>query len=283
MTWISTLDSFGDREKFTIESLFKFHPNACLLIVSSSMDSNRGSQILEPFLSLNFKVMAVSPDFKFIFKNTMADDWFNQLQKGKIKKGEISLGQNLSNLIRLALLYKYGGVYMDTDFIVVKRFDNLKNSIGAQAIDQKTKSWVRLNNALMIFDKKHPLLIRFIEEFALTFNGNKWGYNGPYLVSRVVERVVNNGSIEDVSGFTILPPTAFYAVGWGRIGDLFIKPIDETHSKWMNDKVNQIEESSYAIHLWNRQSRDIKVEEGSIISQLMKKSCVFCNLSIAIS
>ncbi|KAL9234082.1 hypothetical protein vseg_008992 [Gypsophila vaccaria] len=277
MTWISSLNSFGSRERLCIESLFKFNPNACLLIVSNSMDTYKGAQILKPFLRMNFKVMAIAPDYRFVFKNTMGEDWYSELEKGHVKKGGISLGQNLSNLLRLALLYKYGGIYMDIDFIVIKRLNKLKNSIGAQMVDQKTKKWSRLNNAFLIFNKKHPLLSRFIEEFALTFNGNKWGYNGPYLVSRVVERL--NETMEGPKNFTILPPRAFYVVDWVRIRSLFENPKDGQHLQWINEKIKQIEEESYAIHLWNRQSRRIKVENGSIISHLMKRSCVFCNSS----
>ncbi|KAL9243595.1 hypothetical protein vseg_017464 [Gypsophila vaccaria] len=279
MTWISPLASFGDREKFCIESLFRFNPNACLLIVSKSMDTYNGTQILRPFLRMNFKVMAVTPDFGFVFKDTMGAKWYNELMKGKIKKGEISLGQNLSNLLRLAILYKYGGIYMDTDFIVLKSLSKLRNSIGAQAIDTRTKKWSRLNNALLIFDKKHLLLSRFIEEFALTFNGNKWGHNGPYLVSRVVNRL-NNGNVgfDEKINVTILAPSAFYLMDWIRIGSLFRQPKhkNELDLHWINDKLKQIEEESYAIHLWNRESRGIKVGNGSVISHLMKRSCVFC-------
>ncbi|KAK9714719.1 hypothetical protein RND81_06G114400 [Saponaria officinalis] len=282
MTWISSLNSFGNRERFCIESLFKFNPNACLLIVSNSMDTQRGAKILRPFLRMNFKIKAISPDFRFVFKNTSGAQWYNELEKGNVKKGGISLGQNLSNLLRLALLYKYGGIYMDIDFIVLKRLNKLRNSIGAQMVDQKTKKWSRLNNAFLIFDKKHPLLSRFIEEFALTFNGNKWGYNGPYLVSRVVERLNGTmGLLEGPMNITILPPRAFYVVDWVRIGSLFEKPKDELHLQWINDKIKQIEEESYGVHLWNRQSRRIRVEDGSIISHLVKRSCVFCNSSIS--
>ncbi|MBO7383728.1 MAG: hypothetical protein J6U07_03825 [Fibrobacter sp.] len=42
-----------------------------------------------------------------------------------------------ANLLRLALLYKYGGVYLDTDVIVVKPFDNLmqqKGFIGVEPV-----------------------------------------------------------------------------------------------------------------------------------------------------
>lgn len=39
MTWISSFKSFGERELFAVQSLFKSHPNGCLVIVSSSIDS----------------------------------------------------------------------------------------------------------------------------------------------------------------------------------------------------------------------------------------------------
>ncbi|KAJ6979038.1 hypothetical protein NC653_027257 [Populus alba x Populus x berolinensis] len=208
-------------------------------------------------------------------KDTHAEKWFKGLKKGNVSPGEVSLGQNMSNLLRLALLYKFGGIYMDTDVIVLKRFTKLRNVIGAQTLDLETRNWSRLNNAVLIFDKKHPLLFKFIEEFALTFDGNKWGHNGPYLVSRVVSRV--NGRPE--FNFTVLPPSAFYPVNWSRIRNFFRGPRDKVHSSWLHKKLEQIKSESFAVHLWNKQSREIKVESGSIINYIMLDCCVFCNSS----
>ncbi|KAL9462820.1 hypothetical protein AB3S75_000763 [Citrus x aurantiifolia] len=59
----------------------------------------------------------------------------------------------------------------------------------------------------------HPLLHKLIQEFTLTFDGNKWGHNGPYLVSRVVARVSGRTGFN----FTVLPPSAFYPVDWRRV------------------------------------------------------------------
>jgi len=275
MTWISSLKSFGDREFFAVESLFRSHPDACLVIVSNSMDSESGSLVLKPFLDKRFKLIAIKPDFDYLFKDTHAEKWFKGLKKGNVSPGEVSLGQNMSNLLRLALLYKFGGIYMDTDVIVLKRFTKLRNVIGAQTIDLETRNWSRLNNAVLIFDKKHPLLFKFIEEFALTFDGNKWGHNGPYLVSRVVSRV--NGRPE--FNFTVLPPPAFYPVDWSRIRSFFRGPRDKVHSTWLHKKLEQIKSESFAVHLWNKQSREIKVESGSIINYIMLDCCVFCNSS----
>ncbi|XP_059639154.1 uncharacterized protein LOC132281473 [Cornus florida] len=277
MTWISSLESFGERELFTIESLFKSHPNGCLIIVSDSMDSRGGLQLLRPFSDKGFRVTSISPDFDYLLKNTVAESWFDRLKKGDVNPGWVSLGQNLSNLLRLALLYKFGGVYIDTDVIILKSFAPLRNSIGAQTVDVETGNWSRLNNAVMIFDQGHPLVYMFIEEFALTFNGNLWGHNGPYLVSRVVSRVKTRPGCD----FNVLPPTAFYPVGWTVIRTLFVGGTanDEAHSKWLNAKLTQIRGQSFAVHLWNRQSRELKVEEGSVIGHIMQDCCVLCNSS----
>lgn len=275
MTWISSVESFGDRELFTVESLFKTHPNGCLIIVSISMDSRKGMQILRPFWDKGFKLIAISPDFNYLFNDTAAQAWYNQLMQGNVYPGEVSLGQNLSNLLRLGLLYRFGGIYLDTDILVLKSFKRLRNTIGAQTINHETRNWSRLNNAVMIFDKGHPLLYKFIEEFAFTFDGNKWGHNGPYLVSRVVSRITGRPGYN----FNVLPPIAFYPVYWNMIGSLFQGPKNETHSKWLIAKLSQIRSQSFTLHLWNKQSRGFEVEKGSIIERIMFDSCVFCNSS----
>ncbi|GER37707.1 lactosylceramide 4-alpha-galactosyltransferase [Striga asiatica] len=271
MTWISSSsDSFREREVFAVTSLFNAHQNGscCLIIASNSLDSDNGTQILRPLLDKGFKVAAFSPDFDYLFKGTPAGEWYNQLMRGNVNPGEVPLGQNLSNLLRLGLLYKFGGIYLDTDVIVLKSLEGLKNSIGAQTVDRATKIWSRLNNAVMIFDAGHPLLYKFIQEFALTFDGNKWGHNGPYMVSRVVSRVAGRPEYK----FTIMPPTAFYPVDWSKIGSLFEGPKGSSHSKWIVAKSRQIMSKSLGVHLWNKQSRGFEVQKGSII-QLLMLSC----------
>ncbi|KAF8093339.1 hypothetical protein N665_0384s0025 [Sinapis alba] len=278
MTWISSLESFGDRERFTIESLFKSHQNSCLILVSNSLDSERGTLILKPFTDKGLKVLAIKPDLAYIFKDTSAEKWFERLKKGMFSPGVIPLEQNLSNLLRLVLLYKYGGIYLDTDFIVLKPLTHLHNVIGAQAVDPVTKQWSRLNNAVLIFDKNHPLLERFINEFSRTFNGNKWGHNGPYLVSRVVARFNTSYSSTDL-GFSVLPPSAFYPVDWTRISGFYRASANESEVNWSRKRLKHLRKHSFAVHLWNRESKKLRIEEGSIIHQLMSESCIFCNSS----
>ncbi|KAL2337807.1 hypothetical protein Fmac_012253 [Flemingia macrophylla] len=272
MTWISPASLFGGRELLSVESIFKNHPEACVIILSRTLDTKHGHKILKPLLDQGFKVQAMAPDLPFLFKRTPAEAWFHELRKGRKDPGEIPLCQNLSNLIRLSVLYKYGGVYIDADVIVLKPLTGIRNSIGAQSMNLASKHWTRLNNAVLIFDMKHPLLHRFISEFSLTFNGNKWGHNGPYLVSRVIKRL---GKRQDFN-FTILPPIAFYPVDWNKISGFFTKPKTPAESRWVEAKLLQLSGKSYGIHLWNKHSSRLKIEEGSVIGKLVSDYCVIC-------
>ncbi|KAM1307508.1 hypothetical protein ACFX2H_009752 [Malus domestica] len=236
MTWISPARSFGSREFLTTESLFKAHPRGCLMIISRSMDSKHGYRILKPLQDSGFKVHAVTPDLSFLFNNTPAKTWFAGMKRGNRDPG-------------------------------------LRNSIGAQSADVVSKNWTRLNNAVLIFDANHPILHKFMKEFALTFDGNKWGHNGPYLVSRVVLRVQNRPGYN----FTILPPLAFYPVDWNRIGGLFKKPGSPAHSRWIKAKLLQLSGETYGVHLWNKQSSREVVQEGSIMQRLISDHCIICN------
>ncbi|KAL3839411.1 hypothetical protein ACJIZ3_024002 [Penstemon smallii] len=279
MTWISPVASFGEREFFGLESLFQTNPRSCLIILSKSMDSEKGYEILKPLVDRGFRVKAITPNLWDLVKDTPGEIWLNDIKNGNKDAGEIPLPQNLSNLMRLAILYKYGGVYLDTDFIVLKDFSSLRNSIGAQSVDVNG-NWTRLNNAVLVFDRKHPLVYKFIEEFALTFDGNKWGHNGPYLVSRVVERVAKTRGFN----FTVLPPLAFYPVDWTRVGRFFVRPNDRGDEKWVEAKLRQLYVgSTYGVHLWNKESNKLKIEEGSIISKLISDHCVICNQNFSTS
>lgn len=266
MTWISsTADLFGKREVFAIESVFKSHPRGCLMILSATMDSPQGYTTLKPFLDRGYRVVAVTPDLPFLLRGTAGERWLEEIRSGKRDPGKISLAQNLSNLMRLAYLYKYGGVYLDTDMILLKSFKGLNNTIGAQTFDPSYTNWTRLNNAVLIFDKKHPLLLKFIQEFARTFNGNVWGYNGPYLVSRVAKAV--EGSNE--YNFTVMRPSAFYPVNWIEIEKFFKVPKTVKESKWVKVKLLQMQRRSYGLHLWNKFSRKFEIEQGSAMWSLV--------------
>ncbi|CAN6235711.1 unnamed protein product [Urochloa humidicola] len=132
MTWLSPLAQFGRRELLVLESLFRWHRGACLLVASDTMDSAGGAARLRPFLDRGLRVAVASPDFAYLLDGTPAEPWLAAARRGGVKPGSVPLGQNLSNLLRLALLYRYGGAYLDADVVVLRPFAGvLRNAVGA--------------------------------------------------------------------------------------------------------------------------------------------------------
>ncbi|CAN0879786.1 Uncharacterized protein At4g19900 [Linum grandiflorum] len=274
MVWLSPARTFGPREFLAADTLFKSNPNACLVIVSRSMDSKNGAKKLQPLVDLGFKVIAVTPDLPFLVRDTPGEDWLEKMKTGTKDPGYIPLTINLSNLIRIAMIYKYGGVYLDTDFIVLKDFSGLRNAVGVQTINSTTNQWRSINGAVIIFDRGHPMLQEFIKEFANTFNGNKWGNNGPAMFTRVFERV--GCGMDAEKNVTIMPLNAFYPVDWIEIRKLFKMPRTSSQSRWAEQVLVDLERDSYALHLWNMRSRQLIIEEGSVIDRLILDHCVVC-------
>ncbi|KAK9690550.1 hypothetical protein RND81_09G136800 [Saponaria officinalis] len=271
LTWISPASLFGKRELLALESILKTHPDGCVMILSRTMDSKPGRSLLQPLIDLGYRILPIAPDFQYLFDKTPAQNWLDRLQAGEVDPGMVPITQNLSNLLRMVLLYKYGGVYLDTDIILLKSVSGLKNSIGIQSTDDKTRIWRTLNNAVLIFDKEHPLVWEFMVEFATTFDGFKWGFNGPYLTTRVVSKFVNNSLFQ----FNFMSPMAFYPIDWIRIPRLFEKPY-KNGTTWAKVKFDEIDGQSYGIHLWNKQTRSLKIEKLSAMGRLISEHCIIC-------
>ncbi|KAL9428831.1 hypothetical protein AB3S75_030759 [Citrus x aurantiifolia] len=272
MVWLSPARTFGPRDFLAVETLMKANPHSCLVLISRSLDTRRGDKILKALLDRGFKILAVTPDLGSLVKDTPAETWLKKIKNVEIDPGENPLSVQLSNLIRLAVLYKYGGVYLDTDFIILKDFKGLRNAVGAQDVYQATRKWKTLNSAAMVFDKGHPILFDFLQEFATTFDGSKWGHNGPYMLTRVIRRVGNTPGYN----LTVLGLEAFYPVNWVQIERFFKKPATEEESKWVEETVLRLSEGSYGLHLWNKITRKFVINEGSVIHRLIKSHCILC-------
>lgn len=111
---------------------------------------------------------------------------------------------NHSNALRLSLLYKFGGTYLDTDIVSI---DSTKMRIGNLAVvTWNDDTW--FNQAFLRFPSvRHPLLWLLMDEFVNGFEGDRYGHNGPKLLDRVVrpclihdhDKYNNNHACADVT------------------------------------------------------------------------------------
>lgn len=117
-------------------------------------------------------------------------------------------GIHLSDSFRLVLLYRFGGIYLDTDVVSYRSFDGIGVSVGLE------DPWV-INNAVMSFTPRHSFVDQLMHNFVLRFRNDVWGWNGPRLLTRVWMKHFTNVAETDI---TLAGIDEFYPISW-RNGD----------------------------------------------------------------
>ncbi|XP_022715464.1 uncharacterized protein At4g19900-like isoform X2 [Durio zibethinus] len=181
MMWNSPPWMYSVRHQRGLESLLAQHRDACVVVFSETMELDF---FKDSFVKDGYKVAVAMPNLDELLKDTpthvFASVWF-EWRKTKF------YATHYSELLRLAALYKYGGIYLDSDIIVLKPLLALNNSVGLE--DQLAGS--SLNGALMAFGKKSPFIMECLKEFYLSYDDTQLRWNGADLLSRVAKRFLN--------------------------------------------------------------------------------------------
>ena len=97
-------------------------------------------------------------------KTFVKDSPFKKLlPDGRLEEGPYS-ANNYSNILRILLLYLYGGVYFDLDVISLRDFSSQLPLNFAVAEDH-----MYVNNAIQRFSKRHPFLALLMREMVSIF------------------------------------------------------------------------------------------------------------------
>lgn len=131
----------------------------------------------------------------------------------------------VADYVRLEALYKYGGVYLDTDVELLNSFDGL--------LDKKVvfgfETSRQINGAVILAEKENP----FIAEVLETYKGMVFEDKDivetmtpiPHILSSMVESkgAVLNGDTQTVAGITLLSRDYFYPLSFVGEGKNFTK------------------------------------------------------------
>jgi len=150
--------------------------------------------------------------------------------------------QNIANALRLALVYNYGGMYMDTDFIVFQSLDDIPDGMGLYAQG-------KYNNAAFKFSRpRAPFLGACMEDFVEKYNGDLWGNQGPALFTRIQDARERKRDGEEHEMYpSAWAMESFYPVPFSNMS-----PFWSTEALQLN--------RSLALHVWNKLSADKEYE-----------------------
>ncbi|KAM3926006.1 lactosylceramide 4-alpha-galactosyltransferase-like [Leptodactylus fuscus] len=249
-----------------VESAARTNPHTKITIMmnglmgnnqSLSLPQNIGISLLSCFSNVEF----IPLDFKMLFSDTPLSTWYSKVER----HWELVDYIILADACRLAALWKWGGIYLDTDFIILKNLVNITNSMGLQ-------SQYIINVAFLTFKPQHKFIEICMKDFVTSYNYWLYGHQGPQLLTRVYKRWCGIRRLRDKNscrGVNVLPKEAFYPVDWQD----WRKYFEVIELK----EVMRLLSNSYGVHLWNKKSRGNRVQEGSFLEHLQVEYCPTTN------
>ncbi|XP_047308582.1 uncharacterized protein At4g19900 [Impatiens glandulifera] len=264
MIWNSAPWMFSVRHQRSLESLLFHHRDACVVVFSETIELN----FFQGFVDDGFKVAVVMPNLDELLKNTpthvFASVWF-EWRKTKF------YSTHYSELVRLAALYKYGGVYLDSDVIVLRPLSSFVNTVGLE--DDGTS----LNGAVMSFRRHSPFIRKCLIEFYSTYDETRLRWNGADLLTRVAGNFSTKGThIVDNKELKLQPALSFFPISHGDISRFFLKAATEAERADEDEVFRNILEKSFTFHFWNSFTSSLVPDPGSLAARLINHPCIRC-------
>ena len=147
-----------------IESNALHNPNAKLNIKSMRAKINQ-TILFEKYPQIEWSLMNIEE----IFEETPLKDWWVQ---GKLTNNDKYFRySHLSDALRLALVYKYGGFYSDLDHIALKNFEPLTKF---SAFINGPMNVIDVESSFFHLKQHHSFFKLAMKDYALNYDGDQW-------------------------------------------------------------------------------------------------------------
>ncbi|CAN2391463.1 acetylglucosaminyltransferase activity [Pristimantis euphronides] len=162
------------------------------------------------------------------------------------------------------MIWKYGGIYMDTDVISIRLIPE-GNFLAAEHSQSTSSSVFGLS-------PYHKLSWEFMEDFVQNYRGEVWGHQGPKLFTRIVKKYCG------LPQFTSLDHMKCANVSYFHSDRFYPLPYASWKQYFNVWKTLPTFSNSYALHLWNYMNSEKKsMVPGSntLVEHLYKEHCPF--------
>ncbi|KAI3965822.1 hypothetical protein MKX01_010779 [Papaver californicum] len=262
MIWNSPPWMFSVRHQRGLESLLYHHPDACVMVFSETIDLD----FFRDFVKDGSKIAVAMPNLDELLENTPTHEFVSAWFEWR-KTNFYSV--HYSELIRLAALYKFGGLYLDSDIVVLKPLASVNNFVSME--DQLGNG--SFTGVAMAFKKHSPFIMECLEEYYATYDDTLFRWNGAELLTRVVKQSSSRNNNSDI---IMQPSSLFFPIGRQNITRFFNAPVDETEKAEQDVLFRKILEESYIFHFWNSVTSTIVPDPGSLVLRILNHFCTRC-------
>lgn len=179
--------------------------------------------------------------------------------------------EHTSDIFRLLLLWKYGGIYLDSDMIVRRQVDNLGKNFAC--VDGEDGI---VSNAFLNFDLNdgNRLVEIFMHDQMVNYKAKEYGQNGPLSITRVLSKLCQTNSTnvmisrKDCDGFHVLARKFCFPI----MPNHYEKIFNETFTKSLLQKVSS---NSVTVHMWNNLTKQFKsrASDKNFYTTLARQHC----------
>uniref|UniRef100_A0A0D9X0F8 Alpha 1,4-glycosyltransferase domain-containing protein n=1 Tax=Leersia perrieri TaxID=77586 RepID=A0A0D9X0F8_9ORYZ len=267
MVWNSPQWAFGVRHQRGLESLLRQHPDACVVMLSETLEL----EFFQEFVKEGYKVAVTLPDLDEVLEGSVTHEFvsvWNEWRKTK------HYPLHYSELVRLAALYKYGGIYLDSDVVVLKPLNALRNSIG---VVKEVSGYSNFSGAVLAFEKHSPFLAECLKEFHSTYDDELLQWNGAELMTRVIRNM--SGKADENSGHLDIkfePSIVFYPISSTDISRYFSEAGSSDERAQHDALFSRIVNDSTTFHLWNSITSSLIPEPNSLVERILNRYCLHC-------
>lgn len=266
MVWNSPSWMFTIRQQRGLESLLLHHRDACLVVFSETIELN----FFEGFVKDGFKLAVAMPNLDELLKDTPTHEFASLWYEWR---KTLYYSTHYSELVRLAALYKYGGIYLDSDIIVLRPLSSFGNTVGLEDL----RAGNSLNGAVMFFRKHSPFIMECLTEFYSTYDDAHLRWNGADLLTRVAKNYTRKMNFsDDERELKLQHSSVFFPISRDNIIRYFSAPETETERAEQNELFQKILNESFVFHFWNSLTSALVPEPESLVARIINQYCIRC-------
>ena len=170
----------------------------------------------------------------------------------------VSYVEHQSDLLRNAILYYYGGIYMDTDAIATKSFDNLLRNYSV-VLGRNLPN--RIGNGLIIAQRRSCLICHYASQACANFDGS-WTKHSTLSLSNLVKMNTTNYNLK-ILNYT----SGFFPFSWK---ERHFHQLFDTNASLIEFSPTQV----YSLHLYGSKFYEEIAERFNNLTWIMESPSI---------
>ena len=252
------------RHACSIESAARLHPNGSIFVLMRS-----------PYVHLqlgSFKHLRSFSNIHFLhFNETDVYSGTALIRLVQIKRKEFLhyfTISHMSDFLRTALLYKYGGIYFDLDVIPLKSFARFTNAVALESKDAVNVAVLALEKQHLVLDLQMDIQLKSMEKH---FHSFCWNCLGPLALTEALKKVCDHEQLhihrkDKCHQIDIHPSLTFYPIDYQEIHQFFARSSENINYLLTNSSI-------YSIHYFHHMTMNMPIELLSPFAQIAHLYC----------